>query len=89
MVDDRMPAIGRCYSCKRTFGYQPSTVMMIEVDPETGLLPGMSVTGRFRDPSPEVLARVVKQPVCQECVDRAKRFAQAREIRFETWHNPG
>ncbi|MFI6504948.1 hypothetical protein [Nonomuraea typhae] len=74
MSEDQITTIGKCYACKRTFGYIPAKVMTITIDPETGVPPDMTVLGGQREPSPEALARSVKEPICPACVERARRF---------------
>ncbi|MER6949989.1 hypothetical protein ABT294_38835 [Nonomuraea sp. NPDC000554] len=64
MMDKRLTTIGRCYSCGRTFGFDPATVTMFLIDPETTLPPGMTVLGTPREPSPEAVARSVEKPIC-------------------------
>ncbi|GAA0360074.1 hypothetical protein GCM10009530_06720 [Microbispora corallina] len=92
MTDENITAIGRCYGCKRRFRFDPDTVTMFLVDPETNLPPGMSPLGSRREPTPEALARSVKLPVCPACVERAKRVLEAgtdpRPPEFPVWHRP-
>jgi hypothetical protein len=83
-----MTTIGGCYVCKRTFSFVPETVTVVTIDPETGLPPGMTVLGTFREPTPEALARAVAEPICPDCVGRATQFLESSTPRFETWHNP-
>lgn len=88
MPDERLPTIGRCYACKRTFHYDPATVTMFLVDPETGFPPGMTVLGGQRDPAPESVQRAEHRPVCPRCVEQAERHLAAQnppEPRFPTW----
>ncbi|GII88996.1 hypothetical protein Ssi03_69860 [Sphaerisporangium siamense] len=79
MTDKPPTTIGACYACKRGFAYDPQTVTLFPVDPETGLPPGMTVLGSTREPSPEALARAVRKPVCPDCVRRAEQFKEASE----------
>ncbi|MEU8385107.1 hypothetical protein [Streptosporangium sp. NPDC048865] len=90
MADERITTIGRCYVCKRTFGFLAGSVMTITIDPETGLPPGMTVLASFREPTPEATARSVEEPICPGCVDRAKRFEESMRPpapRFEEWRS--
>ncbi|MFC7381828.1 hypothetical protein [Sphaerisporangium rhizosphaerae] len=91
MADEGLSTIGRCYACKRTFGFHPARVMTMMIDPDTGLPPGMTVLGSFREPTPEATARSVTEPICPDCVDKAKRyleFTQRADLRFETFERP-
>ncbi|MDH2429767.1 hypothetical protein [Sphaerisporangium sp. TRM90804] len=88
MADEQITTIGRCHVCKRTFGFTPARVMKVTMDPVTNLPLGMTVAGTFREPTPEAVARSVEEPVCADCVDRAKEFKEAMDappLRFETW----
>lgn len=90
MADERITTIGRCYVCKRTFGFIPASVTTVTIDPETGLLPGMTVLATFREPTPEATARSVQEPICPDCLDRAKQYlnlTQSPAPPFEEWHN--
>jgi hypothetical protein len=90
MADEQITTIGRCYGCKRTFGFIPASVTTIMIDPETGLPPGMTVLGTFREPTPEATARSVKEPICPDCVKKAKQlgeFMQPPALQFETWQS--
>ncbi|GAA3788038.1 hypothetical protein GCM10022226_03250 [Sphaerisporangium flaviroseum] len=90
MADEHITTIGRCYACKRTFGFIPATATTVMIDPETGLPPGMTVLGSFREPTAEATARSVREPICPDCVAKAKRFSEPA-IQFETWQrgDPG
>jgi hypothetical protein len=73
MTDKQITTIGRCYGCKRTFGFDAQSVTTYLIDPDTGLPPGMTVFGTARDPAPESVARSVREPVCPACVEKAKQ----------------
>jgi hypothetical protein len=83
MADKGITTIGRCYSCKRTFGFDPERVTMFLVDPDTALPPNMTPTGTTREPTPESLARSRHVPVCPDCVRRAEQ--RARQDDGSTW----
>ncbi|MBT2231624.1 hypothetical protein [Nonomuraea sp. NEAU-A123] len=85
MGDEQIPTIGRCYACKRTFRFTPASVMTAMIDPETGLLPGMTVLGTVREPTPEAVARSVEEPFCPDCVKKAVDFADPPALQFDTW----
>ena len=85
MGDEQIPTIGSCYTCKRTFRFTPATVTTAMIDPETGLLPGMTVLGTLREPTAEAVARSVKQPICPDCVKKASEFANPPTLHFDTW----
>ncbi|GAA2374395.1 hypothetical protein GCM10010404_32400 [Nonomuraea africana] len=90
MADEQMTTIGRCYGCKRTFSFIPGSVTTVTIDPETGLPPGMTVLGTTREPTPEATARSVKEPICPDCLNKAKQFMHPPAPQFETWQsNPG
>lgn len=56
------------YVCKRIFGFVPDTVTTVVIDPVTGMPPGFTVVRTFREPTPEAVARWVREPVCPACV---------------------
>ncbi|GII55509.1 hypothetical protein Pth03_38980 [Planotetraspora thailandica] len=88
MADEQITTIGRCYVCKRTFSFTPASVMTVMMDPETNLPPGMTLSGNFREPTPEATARSVKEYICSDCVDRAKQlkeFIDSPVPQFDTW----
>lgn len=88
MADEQLTTIGRCHVCKRAFAFVPDAVTTVMIDPETGLPPGFTVLGTFREPTPEAVARSVREPVCPACVDRAERFrklAAPPAPRLDTW----
>ncbi|WP_329084552.1 MULTISPECIES: hypothetical protein [unclassified Streptosporangium] len=90
MADEQITTIGRCYVCKRTFGFIPASVTTITIDPETALPPGMTVLGGLREPTPEATARSVEEPICPDCVNRAKQFQESADspaLQFETWRS--
>ncbi|NUS08106.1 MAG: hypothetical protein HOV97_36720 [Nonomuraea sp.] len=91
MEDEHITTIGTCCACKRTFPYTPANVTTITIDPETGLPPDRSVLGTQREPTPEALARSRPQPVCPDCLTRAKLFKDQMSppvMRFDTWRRP-
>jgi hypothetical protein len=87
MADEQIPTIGRCYGCKRTFGYIPASATALTIDPETGLPPGMTVLGTFREPTPEATARSVQEFICPDCVTKAKQFRDLMHspLQFDSW----
>jgi hypothetical protein len=88
MADEQITTIGRCHMCKRTFGFTPASVMTIMMDPETNLPLGMTVSGAFREPAPEVIARSVKEYICSDCVKRAEQLRELMDPpapQFDTW----
>lgn len=54
-------AFGRCWSCGRSFTFDPDRVPSIPIDP---------VTNRPSDMG-GIPERVVKQPICRGCVEAA------------------
>ncbi|MEU1386108.1 MULTISPECIES: hypothetical protein [unclassified Nonomuraea] len=91
MEDDHITTIGTCFACKRTFPYTAANVTMMTIDPETGLPPDRTVLGTQREPTPEALARSVPEPVCPDCLTRAREFKErmGSPAPFETWRRPG
>ncbi|WP_219471531.1 hypothetical protein [Nonomuraea rhizosphaerae] len=77
MADEDTTETGRCISCKRTFRYDPRTVETVLIDPQSGLPPGLTVLGTLRPATPEAVARSAEQPVCPDCLERARKFDQA------------
>ncbi len=92
MTDEQqITTIGRCHICKRTFGFIPAEVMTVMMDPETNLPLGMTISGGFREPTPEATARAVKAHICPGCVDRVKElkeFMDRPAPGFDTWRSP-
>ncbi|MEV0383309.1 hypothetical protein [Nonomuraea sp. NPDC050643] len=76
MADEHAQTTGRCHTCKRTFSYDPKEVETVLIDPETRLPPGFTVLGTLRPAKPEAVARSVDEPICPDCVDKAKRFIE-------------
>ena len=73
MTDDgQLFAFGPCWSCGRAFTFHPDLVPSLPIDPATNLPSDMG-----GDPD-----RVVRQPICQDCVDRAndKRRRDGRPL---------
>ncbi|MBF8189743.1 hypothetical protein ITP53_29220 [Nonomuraea sp. K274] len=91
MEDEQITTIGGCHLCKRTFSFTPASVMTVMMDPETNLPLGMTVSGSFREPTPEATARSVKEHVCPDCVNRMKQlraFMDQPTRQFDTWQRP-
>ncbi|GIH23322.1 hypothetical protein Aph01nite_16320 [Acrocarpospora phusangensis] len=91
MADEQITTIGRCYLCKRTFGFAPGSVMTVLMDPETNLPLGMTLSGGQREPTPEAAARSVEEHVCPDCVGRVKQlkeFMDSPVPPFKTWQRP-
>ncbi|MGI5268302.1 hypothetical protein ACQEUU_04050 [Nonomuraea sp. CA-218870] len=85
---EEIPTIGRCHLCKQTFGFTPAQVMTVMMDPETNLPLGMTISGTFREPTPEATARAVEVHVCPGCVGRVeqlKEFMDRPAPPFGTW----
>ncbi|MEV0347183.1 hypothetical protein AB0H88_15575 [Nonomuraea sp. NPDC050680] len=74
MADKGITTIGRCYGCKRTFGFDPERVTMFLVDPDPAAPPSMTAPGT--QPTPEALARSRREPVCPDCVRRGQHTRQ-------------
>ncbi|WP_283139537.1 hypothetical protein [Rhizohabitans arisaemae] len=88
MADEQITTIGRCHMCKRTFGFTPATVMTVAIDPASNLPLGMTISGVFREPTPEATVRAVKHPICSDCVNRVKQlseFINPPALQFDTW----
>ncbi|MFI6713041.1 hypothetical protein ACIBF7_41885 [Nonomuraea sp. NPDC050478] len=88
MADEQIRTIGGCHMCKRTFGFVPAQVMTVMMDPETRLPLGMTVSGAFREPTPEATARAVEAYVCPDCVDKVKQLKEFMDRPvppFGTW----
>ncbi|WP_431934478.1 hypothetical protein [Nonomuraea jabiensis] len=67
---------GRCYACKRTFSFDPKEVVTFLIDPETHMPPGITFAGSLRPARPEAVARSVDEPVCPDCVAKAKQYGE-------------
>lgn len=70
MDEPRLIALGDCWACGRPFPFDLDLVPSIPVDPTTNLPSDLGG-------DPEL---VVKQPVCEQCLDVAneRRVAQGR-----------
>jgi hypothetical protein len=53
-------ALAPCFTCKRTFAFDPERVVSVPIDPETGLPP--DAQGARLD-----MGQYVKQPICPAC----------------------
>lgn len=62
-----MFAMGQCWSCKRTFTFDPDRVPSIPIDPETNRPPDLGGDA----------VRAEREPVCQDCVSRANARSRA------------
>ena len=62
-MDEYVFAMGRCWSCGNLFSFDPDHVPSIPIDPLTNL---PSDLGGEK-------SRVVRQPICRSCVDRANQ----------------
>jgi hypothetical protein len=63
-----------CWTCKKTATACPNCVMGLPIDPETSLPPDVERDGdAFRkiEPDPGAVRRAVKQPICDECANKA------------------
>ncbi|MFC5822661.1 hypothetical protein [Nonomuraea insulae] len=87
MPEEQGTTTGRCFACKRTFSFDPKEVMTFLIDPETGFPPGITFFGSLRPAKPDAVARSVDEPVCPDCVDKAKRFADPGNTppQWESW----
>lgn len=54
-------AVGPCWSCKRTFSFNPARVPSIPIDPQTGKPPDI-------DPEPGGYERAEREPICEACM---------------------
>jgi hypothetical protein len=64
-------ALGTCYGCKRTFGFDPGTVTVILIDPQTGRPPDVAADAT-RLATPTCPSDQCRQDfVCPSCVARA------------------
>jgi hypothetical protein len=61
---DTVTAIADCWSCGEGFSFDPSTVPVILIDPDTNLPPDLGGT----DP-----AHAVRQPLCNHCIELANQ----------------
>ncbi|KAB8188778.1 hypothetical protein FH608_042615 [Nonomuraea phyllanthi] len=75
-MSDHAEKTGRCYACKRTFSFDPKEVTTFLIDPSTGLPPGITVLGSLRPARPEAVARSADEPICPDCVARAKQYSE-------------
>lgn len=71
--EPRLFAFGRCWSCGRSFTFDPDLVPSIPIDPSTNLPSDIGGT----DP-----ADAIRQPICADCVSlaNADRTANGRPL---------
>lgn len=58
MSDPAAVVVGPCYACDNLFGFDPSRVPSIPIDPVTGLPPDLGGDAQ----------RAVRRPICPSCV---------------------
>ncbi|MCI0689214.1 MAG: hypothetical protein L0Y54_18575 [Sporichthyaceae bacterium] len=56
-----------CIGCRTVFMYDPDRVPSIPIDPATGLPPDLNPDGTTRQPDPQAVARMTREPVCPRC----------------------
>jgi hypothetical protein len=71
--------IGGCYSCGRRFGFNPYSVPSLLIDPQTGLPPDVDEHGHAQPIEAHALARSVREPICESCVEIANARHAARD----------
>jgi hypothetical protein len=72
-----MIAVGPCWACRRTFGYDPDLVPSVPIDPHNGKPPDIG----SHDGTPgQVRARSIRQPLCPECVATVNDERAARGL---------
>ncbi|GAA3530046.1 hypothetical protein GCM10022419_006250 [Nonomuraea rosea] len=76
MTGEPATTTGRCYACKGTFSFDPKKVETMLVDPKTNLPPGITALGTLRPATPEAVARSVDEPICPECIEKARRISK-------------
>ena len=70
-------AFGFCWSCRRSFMFDPERVPSIPIDPETNSALDVNRDGTPREFTADERARSVKLPVCSDCLALAN--AKRRE----------
>ncbi|MFI7222787.1 hypothetical protein ACIBO5_06145 [Nonomuraea angiospora] len=75
-MSEHRETTGRCYACKRTFSFDPKEVTTLLIDPETHMPPGITVLGSLRPAKPEAVARSADEPICPDCVTKAKQYGE-------------
>lgn len=70
--------IGECYGHKGRMTFDPATVVVILIDPETNLPPDIGPGGERITPTEEARARAVQHPLCDRCVQEVNRSRAAK-----------
>ncbi|KIQ62413.1 hypothetical protein TR51_25580 [Kitasatospora griseola] len=72
-----------CYGCKEPFFACPDCVATVQVDPVTNRPPDATIIdGRavHIEPSPEAVARSVREAVCDACVTKRNNVYMASQV---------
>lgn len=69
-----------CYGCKKPFSFDIDTVPSVDVDPDTMVPPDVDPDTRETLPEPRPVERVVKMPVCPECVSKVNAIRADRGL---------
>lgn len=72
---------GTCWTCGKSFTFNPELVPSIFIDPMTSLPPDVDEHSKPQEPDAEAIERAVRQPLCAECVERSnvERVEQGQE----------
>ncbi|MFC4118469.1 hypothetical protein [Nonomuraea zeae] len=80
MTGEPATTTGRCYACKSTFSFDPQKVETMLVDPETNRPPGITALGTLRPALPDAVARSIDEPICPECIEKARRITKTLNL---------
>ena len=69
---------GECWTCGRSFTFNPHWVPSVPIDPMTSLPPDVDEHGNPQPIDPEAAERAVRRPLCETCVERANSKRVAR-----------
>ena len=69
-----MFAMGRCWTCKNVFTFDPERVPSIGIDPEHGVPADMVPPAEVE----AAMLRRVQEPICRNCLDRANELRAER-----------
>lgn len=78
MTDPAIIAIGRCFTCRKKFTFNPDRVPSVLIDPETNRPPDVDASGQRIDPSKAAIERSVKRPYCPYCAKTMNMLLRER-----------
>jgi hypothetical protein len=68
-MSEAMIAYGACFACGRMFTFNPNWVPSVPIDPQTRRPPDVGADGLHCEPDRAAVARAVREPLCESCVE--------------------